>query len=153
MRVRDFMTVPVITIRADKKLIVVDEIMRGNNIKHLPVVDPGNRLIGVLSHRDLMEVSVTSLAVKIATAERRQHLAAGTVEQVMRREVISIGPDASIQEAAALMRQRNVGCLPVVEADRVIGILTLVDLARLVERLPADLPVAALDSPSAVGVA
>ncbi|HEY3933427.1 MAG TPA: CBS domain-containing protein [Gemmatimonadales bacterium] len=136
MRVYDLMTTPVVTIRSDKRLVVVDEVMQWHHIRHIPVIGNDGRLIGIVSHRDLLSAAVSTLAVKIAAAERRQHLAMSEVERIMNRNVISIGPDAPVQEAAALLRTKRVGCLPVVEGGYLLGIVTESDMVRLVEHLP-----------------
>ncbi len=135
MQVRDVMSSPVFTIRDDKRLRVVEEIMKWAHVRHVPVVDGGGRLVGILSHRDLMQAAVSSLAVRISEVERAQHLSATEVRTIMRRSPTTIGPAESVQRAAHLMRSRQVGCLPVVEGDQLVGIITEADLLAIVERL------------------
>lgn len=125
----------VFTIRDDKRLRAVEEIMKWAHIRHVPVVDGAGRLVGILSHRDLMRAAVSSLAVRISEVERAQHLAAGEVRAIMRKPPSTIGPSESVQRAAHLMRSQQVGCLPVVEGDRLVGIITEADLLAIVERL------------------
>jgi CBS domain-containing membrane protein len=129
------MSKPVFTIREDKHLRAVDEIMKWAHIRHVPVVDPQGRLVGIISHRDLLAAAVSTLAVKISEAERAQHLAASEVRQVMRKPAATIVPTAPVQHAAHLMRSHKIGCLPVVEGDKLVGILTEADLLGIVERL------------------
>jgi CBS domain-containing membrane protein len=135
VRVYDLMTTPVVTIRADKQLLLVEEVMQWHHIRHVPVVGNDGQIVGIVSHRDLMSAAVSTLAFTVAAAERRQHLAMSDVERIMKRDVISITPDAPVQEAAALMRARSVGCLPVVDDGYLVGIVTESDMARLVEHL------------------
>lgn len=78
MVVRDLMSSPVFTIREDKRLRAVEEIMQWAHVRHVPVVDAEGRLVGIVSHRDLLAAAVSSLAIKISQAERAQHLAAAT---------------------------------------------------------------------------
>ena len=139
MLVQDLMTSPVLTIRADKALVVVQEIMKWNHVRHVPVVGPNGQVIGIVSQRDLLAAAHSTLASDTTHADRRQHLAISDVERVMKREVFTIGPTEPVQAAAALMRAKRVGCLPVVEADgHLAGIITDADLVRLVEHLPTE---------------
>jgi CBS domain-containing membrane protein len=135
MQVRDVMSSPVFTIRDDKRLRAVEEMMKWAHVRHVPVVDGAGRLVGILSHRDLMRAAVSSLAVRISEVERAQHMAATEVRTIMRKSPRTIGPAESVQRAAYLMRSQQVGCLPVVEGDKLVGIVTEADLLAIVERL------------------
>ena len=135
MVVRDVMSTPVFTIREDKHLRAVEEIMKWAHIRHVPVVDAGGRLVGIISHRDLLAAAVSSLAIKISQVERAQHLAAGAVGQLMRKPAGTIGPDETVQRAAHVMRQNKIGCLPVLDGGMLVGIITEADLLGIVERL------------------
>ncbi len=135
MVVRDLMSKPVFTIREDKHLRAVEEIMRWAHIRHVPVVDAGGRLVGIISHRDLLAAAVSTLAIKISPVERAQHLAASEVSNVMRKPAATIGPDDSVQRAAHLMRLHKIGCLPVLDREELVGIITEADLLGIVERL------------------
>ena len=70
MLVHDLMSKPVFTVREDKHLRVVDEVMKWNHIRHVPVVDAGGRVVGINSHRDLLAAAVSTLAVRISQVER-----------------------------------------------------------------------------------
>jgi CBS domain-containing membrane protein len=135
MFVRDLMSAPVFTIKEDKHLRAVEEIMNWAHIRHVPVVTASGRLVGIISHRDLLAAAVSSLAVKISQAERAQHLAASDVRHLMHKPIETIGPDETVQRAAHLMRRHKIGCLPVVERDRLVGIITEADLLGIVEGL------------------
>jgi len=134
MVVRDLMTRKVFTIRLDKKLIVVREIMDWAKIRHIPVVDAQKRCVGLITHRDLLRVSISSRSSRIAKVERGQHLWTIPISEVMQSEVQTIGPDAPVRTAARLMRAKKIGCLPVVSEGRLIGILTEYDLLKLIEK-------------------
>lgn len=138
MVVRDLMSSPVFTIREDKNLRAVEEIMKWSHIRHVPVVDAGGRLVGILSHRDLLGAAVSTLAVKISQPERAQHLAASEVRLLMRKPAATISPGEPVQRAAHLMRHHKIGCLPVLDGDRLVGILTEADLLGIVERLSTE---------------
>lgn len=116
MRVQDVMTRKVETISADEPARAALERMRSRRIRHL-VVTRGSQLLGVLSDRDL-----TSLADR------------GSVETVgdrMTASVVTAKPDTTIRQAANLLRGRTIGCLPVEENGRLVGILTTTDLLEL----------------------
>jgi len=138
MHVRDIMTVKVFTIGADKKLFVASEIMEWAHIRHIPVVDRNNRVVGIISHRDILRASLSALDTRVAEAERRQHLSGASALAIMHHPARTITPNASVQEAAGVMRRFKIGCLPVVEEDRLIGIVTEYDILQLVEQLPPD---------------
>jgi len=133
MLVRDLMTRDVVTLEEDENLLLADDVMRLGRIRHLPVVGAGRKLVGLVTHRDMLRASVSSLAgigrVEDATIKR-----AIPVREVMARDVVTIGPDRPAVEAAELLLHRKVGCLPVVDEDgRLVGIVTeadFVDLAR-----------------------
>ncbi|MCG6958068.1 MAG: CBS domain-containing protein [Gemmatimonadetes bacterium] len=132
MIVRELMSFPVFTIRADKTLRAVQEIMDWAHIRHVPVVDAEGRLVGILSHRDILGAAISSLAIRIAEAERRQDLAAKEVQSVMQKVVATISPDERVQRAAQLMKQHRIGCLPVVDQGKLVGMITEADLLDLV---------------------
>jgi CBS domain-containing membrane protein len=130
------MTQKVFTLRSDKKLFAAQEIMSWARIRHVPVVDKENRLVGVISHRDLLHASISAIANPAPEVERKQFLSTIPIEKVMRTDIQTIGPDVSIQEAAKLMRARKIGCLPVVLEGKLIGIISEHDLLRVVEEMP-----------------
>ena len=138
MRVRDIMTTKVFTIGADKKAFVANEIMEWAHIRHIPVVDASNRVVGIISHRDVLRASLSALSTQFAEAERRQHLSGAPALAIMHHPARTIDPDASVQQAAGVMRQFKFGCLPVVKDDRLVGIVTEYDILQLVEQLPPD---------------
>lgn len=113
MRVGDVMTRKVETISVEEPAQAALERMRSRRIRHL-VVTRGSQLLGVLSDRDL------------ATLADR-----GSVETVgdrMTASVVTAKPDTTIRQAANLLRGRTIGCLPVEEKGRLVGILTTTDL-------------------------
>jgi CBS domain-containing membrane protein len=109
--------------------------MEWAHVRHVPVVDREGRVVGIVSHRDLLEASIASVSTRIANLERDQHLWTIPVENIMRKDVRTISPDATVQKAARIMRGEKIGCLPVVAQDKLVGILTEYDLLRIVEQL------------------
>jgi CBS domain-containing membrane protein len=125
----------VFTIREDKHLRAVDEIMKWAHIRHVPVVDAGGQLVGIISHRDLLAAAVSTLASNVSQADRAQHLATGEVRNLMHKPAATIGPGEPVQRAAHLMRLHKIGCLPVLDGEKLVGIITEADLLGIVERL------------------
>ncbi len=136
LRVKDIMTTKVFTIQPNKRLRAVEEIMNWAHVRHVPVIDDHGRLVGIVSHRDLMGAAVSTLQVRIAEVERTQHISAIEVRQFMHHPIATIGPDERVQRAAHLMRSLKIGCLTVLEDQRLVGIVTEADLLHIVEDLP-----------------
>jgi CBS domain-containing protein len=145
MRVRDLMEPEVVTLAATDTLDFAGDLMQLGRIRHLPVVAPGDRLVGILSQRDLFRAAVSSL-LQFQHDAQRAWLAKIRVEAVMTPNVITIDPGAAIRQAVDLMLEHRIGCLPVVEAGRLVGLLSetdclrhlahVLDLGEVKERLP-----------------
>lgn len=143
MLVRELMSKDVITVGPDTPITQIISLLAGQAISGLPVV-VGDKLVGIVSEGDLVmrEKPVrTPAAIAFLGAllfvksfeqtyeELRRHVGA-TAADVMTKDVITIGPDATVTEAASLILDRDVKRLPVVEGDRLVGILTRKDLVR-----------------------
>ncbi len=137
MTVRHVMSTKVFSVHPDKKLLVASELMDWAHIRHVPVVDDHGRLVGILSHRDLLRASISSLETRIVRAERREHLTHVTVAQVMQAPTHTVTPETTVRQAAATMRTFHVGCLPVIEHDLLVGIVTAHDLLGLIVHAPS----------------
>jgi CBS domain-containing protein len=129
-RVRDIMQTKLVTISAGDRLSTVEDIMRLGRVRHMPVVQ-GGRLVGVVSERDLLRASLSVLSGH-HDEERRAFLHVVEIARVMSAPPIVIGPDASIEQAAFIMADRKIGCLPVVEDERLVGLLTETDVLHWV---------------------
>lgn len=131
--VRDLMTADVVTLDLDENLLLADDVMRLGRIRHLPVVSE-HRLVGLVSHRDMLRASVSSLA-GLSHSEDASIKQAIPVREVMRHEVVTIGPDRPALEACELLLARKLGCLPVVdEESRLVGIITEADFVELARK-------------------
>ena len=133
MYVRDLMTPDVVTLAADDTLDLADGIMRLGRIRHLPVVS-GDRVVGIVSQRDLFRAAVSSLLQLGGEAERRW-LAGIPVKAVMTPHVFTVAPSISLRTAVHVMTEKRVGCLPVVEDGKLVGLISesdcLLHLAHL----------------------
>lgn len=125
--VRDIMQEKIVTLSVSDRLSTVEDIMTLGRVRHIPVVRLG-RLVGVVSERDLLRASLSNLAHR--SDERRAFLEGVDIAQVMSAPPVTVGPDASVEEAACVMADRKIGCLPVVEGDELVGLVTETDLLR-----------------------
>ena len=128
MRVRELMTVKVATLGSDDTLDIADGVMSMGRIRHLPVLEAG-QVVGVVSQRDLFRTALgAALAFGIS---RPQELTRSLeIRDVMSQPVVTVEPNALVQEAARTMAERKIGCLPVVEGGKLVGILTENDMMR-----------------------
>lgn len=129
MYVRDIMTAPVVAVGNTDNLKVVEEVMEWKHIRHLPVVNEDGELVGLLTHRDLLRVCVSSIA-DISRKEQDALLRGIPAEQIMTSGVLTVSPETDVRSAASLMLERKIGCLPVVDGRKLVGILTEADFVR-----------------------
>ncbi len=132
-RVRDIMSSPAVTVAPDCTVPAAMSLMRQKKIRHLPVVQNG-RLIGIISRGDLREAS-SRAAINADTYEINFMLSRLNVGNLMARKVYTVTADAFIVQAAEVMTEKKIACLPVVAVDgSVTGIVTESDLIRLLVR-------------------
>ncbi len=125
-RVRDIMQEKIVTISDSDTLSTVEDIMTLGHLRHMPVVHAG-KLVGVVSERDLLRASLSNLT-EFGSEQRRAFLTVVEIARVMSAPPIVIEPDAGVQEAARVMAEQRIGCLPVVDGDTLVGMLTETDL-------------------------
>jgi CBS-domain-containing membrane protein len=115
MIVKELMTAAVISAPPSMPMVEARSLMAKERIRHLPVIAPGGELLGIVTDRDVLS--------KL------------TVEEVMTRAVITVGPDRPARDAAQLMVDHQIGALPVEQSGRLVGIVTETDLLRAFIRL------------------
>lgn len=115
MQLREFMQTRVVTISPQEAASVAWSRMRGRRIRHLVVTENGS-VIGVVSEDDL--------GGRSGVAMRKHRL----VRQLMTSPVVTATPTTTLRQAATLMRRNSIGCLPVLDADRLVGIVTATDV-------------------------
>jgi len=119
----------VVTISADERVSTAEDIMTLGAVRHMPVVRAG-ALVGVVSERDLLRVSLSDLNA-YGEAERKAFLHALEISAVMSESPVTIHPEASVEKAASVLAEQRIGCLPVVDDDQqLIGIVTQTDVLR-----------------------
>ena len=134
--VRDIMHTELVTLARDEHLRMADDLMKLARIRHMPVVS-GDHLVGIVSQRDLFRAAVSSVLHFRPSAER-EWLEKIRVEEVMTKQVVTAQPDWPIRQAIDVMLEHRIGCLPVVEGERLVGLLSETDCLRLLGRLLAD---------------
>ncbi len=120
--VKDSMTREVATLSPEDTAKTALALCRERRIRHLPVLE-GGRLVGIASDRDFR-----AAAPPLGDPDRAAALAQIRVGEVMAREVVTAVPDDPIEQAANTMRERRIGCLPVVESGELVGIITASDV-------------------------
>ena len=128
-RVRDLMTSEVTTLRRNDQLSIADDVMRLGRIRHLPVLDEDEQVVGIVSQRDLFRGALAR-ALGYGAHAQQKLLGQLLVKEVMTNDPITISPDAPLAEAARLMLDQKIGALVVIESGRLAGILTESDFVR-----------------------
>ncbi|MGE0821893.1 MAG: CBS domain-containing protein [Candidatus Binatia bacterium] len=131
--VRDIMTGEVTTLGRNDSLQLAKDIMTLGRVRHFPVIDDG-KIVGVVSQRDLYKASLGSV-MKYGEKAQRAFLEGIAVKEVMAEPPITIASHASVKEAAQLMIEKKIGCLPVLEGPKLVGIVTETDMLKLVAEL------------------
>lgn len=126
MFVKNKMTTNPFTVSPDNNVPEAHEIMKTHGIKRLPVIKDG-KLVGIVSKEDILRAS-PSQATTFSINEVTYLLSKTKISQIMKKEPISISPDALLEEAALLMRDNAIGFLPVVENNKLVGIITEGDI-------------------------
>jgi acetoin utilization protein AcuB len=124
------MTKNPVTVKISDSLLAATRILKEKGFKHLPVLDGGGKLAGVVTDRDLKRASASD-ATTLEVHELLYLLDKVKIEQVMTRKPATIAPADSVQAAAKLMVERKIGCLPVMDGGKVAGIVTKDDLLRM----------------------
>jgi CBS domain-containing protein len=128
------MQTSVATVRGHDTLTVVDDLMKTGWVRHLPVVDAANRVLGVITQRDVLKASMSSMAGADPIAHQRW-LGQVLVRDVMTKKPITVRPEADLSEGVDKLLLGKFGCLPVVEQGKLIGLITETDLLRYLQTL------------------
>lgn len=128
MKVKDRMTTKVITVSPDTSISEAFRLMKENDIRRLPVVDK-DKPVGIITLTDLNQASPSS-ATSLSIHELNYLLAKTKIKDIIpkKQNLITVSPDAYIETAAKLMRKNTVSGLPVIENEKIVGIITETDL-------------------------
>ena len=116
LRVEQFMVTDLFTVQEDELIDLVANLMEWERIRHVPVEDPQHRLVGLVSYRNLLRV--------LAQGRGGGDQSTIAVSEVMKKDPVTVAPEANTLEAIALMRRHKIGCLPVVKDGRLVGLVT-----------------------------
>lgn len=134
MSVAELMTADVVTLTEDETLAHAQRCMARGRIRHLPVVRE-EKLVGLITHRDLLAASF-SIFAEVEASEQRRVFDTVRVVEAMHRDVVSVSPDLPVAKAARILLENKYGCLPVVDNEqRLRGIVTEADFLRLTVQL------------------
>ena len=139
MYVKHHMSSPALTITPDTPFQDALKLMHERKIRRLPVVDRNGKLVGIVSERDLLHAT-PSPATSLSVWELNYLLWKLTVKDLMATKVLTVTPDALLQEAATIMLEKKIGGLPVVDQDqKVVGVITETDIFKaLVDMLETE---------------
>lgn len=124
--VEQFMITDLYTVRPEDVLELAASLMHWRRVRHVPVEDDEGRLVGLVSHRDILEL------LALGKVEKASELA---VRDVMKMGLYTVSPETATLDALKLMREKQIGCLPVVVGDRLVGIITAHDFLTVSAKL------------------
>ena len=130
MLVKERMTRNPIFIRPDMPVTEAQALMKREKIHHLPVLDKDEKLVGIVTEKDLLYAS-PSVATTLSVYEMTSLLAKLKVDKVMSRDVMTVTEDIPLEEAARVMADRRIGGLPIMRGKALVGMITESDLFRI----------------------
>jgi len=136
MLVRDFMTTEITTLQEDASLLDATLIFARSSLRHLPILN-GKQLVGIVTERDLKHYTPSVLS-GISPEAYNQLMETTPLAKIMTRDPVTVGPDSSLVDAGQILYDQRIGCLPVVEAGELKGIITTTDMLKLLIRLLQD---------------
>ena len=126
LKVRDLMSPDVETIFVEETMDLANTIITLGGVRHLPVIEHSGKLVGLVSHRDLLR----AFAELYKSGRRDVDQERVSVADIMTKDIITVGPDDPALRAAEIIWENKFGCVPVVENNRVVGIITESDFVR-----------------------
>ncbi|MGH9776199.1 MAG: CBS domain-containing protein [Candidatus Acidiferrales bacterium] len=132
-KVGDFMTSPVTSLSPRSSLLEAALMMRRTGYRHIPITED-DRLVGIITDRDVSRLAPSRLE-KITAEEYNSVLDATVLESVMTAHPVTVTLATPVIEAVALLHRRKLGCLPVVDGEKLAGIITVTDMLEILYRL------------------
>jgi acetoin utilization protein AcuB len=125
------MTRKVITVEPDDGIFKAQELMAANRIRHLPVIQPDGRLIGIVTDRDIRSALPYKFFKEFPSEEEKKNFSGLKIKNIMSKDPITISPTYTIQDALVMIQDARVGALPVVDENGILrGIISVRDLLR-----------------------
>lgn len=146
MKAREIMSSEVITVKKDTTIEEIARILAGKNISGVPVVDGNNRIIGMVTQKDLLYKDVEPrfpAVVEILGGivflngvkhynEELKKLVATKAEDIMTKNVVVVNGDLPVEKVAGLMVEKDINRIPVVEKGEIIGIISRADIVKYI---------------------
>lgn len=127
MRVADRMKTALILVTPSHSVRTAWKLLREHQIRHLPVVEE-EKLVGIITDRDVRLVFPSALTSGPSERDPHDALEKLSVREIMTKQVVTVDPETSVTDAARLLLERRIGCLPVVQGNRLVGIITKTDI-------------------------
>jgi CBS domain-containing membrane protein len=127
--VADVMSTDVFTLGRNEKLSVADDVMKQERIRHIAVLDSDGMLCGILSQRDLFR-GILLRSLGYGGRAEQKLLDSLSVKDAMHDDVLTISPTSTLKDAADTMLANKVGCLPVVDGERLVGMISEADFVK-----------------------
>ncbi|MFG6686287.1 CBS domain-containing protein [Mariniflexile sp. HNIBRBA6329] len=130
------MTVPVITLKKNDSLETAERLFKKYHIRHIPVVS-GNAVVGMLSYTDLLRLSFADVTDDLDSDADADAMVYNmfTIKQVMKRHIVTVTSSNSIKEVAEILATKEFHALPVVDNNKLVGIVTTTDLIKYLLKL------------------
>ncbi len=127
--VEDVMSTDVFTLERNDKLSIADDVMKQKRIRHIPILDSDGQLSGIITQRDLFR-GILLRSLGFGSRAEEKMLESYSVKDAMKEDVISTTPDTPIADAARLMLSNKIGCLPVLDGERLVGLISEADFVK-----------------------
>lgn len=144
LKVKDIMTKDVVTVTKETTVMELAGIFSQRHLSSLPVLDQGGALIGIVTETDLVEqdknlhiptvISIFDWVIYLESDKKFEKelkkMTGGTVGDIYSSDVVTVSPDSSVSDAADLLSSRKITALPVVDGEKLVGIISRIDLIR-----------------------
>jgi len=125
MLVEEIMNQNVFTLKENDSVEQAITLINEKKIRHIPIVNDQNNLVGIVTDRDIKEASPSSLYVNL-----NHDFFTKPVKEIMKKEIVTAHPLDFVEEVAVLFYEHRIGCLPIVKEDLLVGIITQTDVLR-----------------------
>ena len=130
LKIKDIMTSEVFVLHAAQTLELVRSLMRIKHVRHVPIVEPDNTFVGLMTHRDLLAQTISHLAE--VDDEEQEYLDRHIhIMNIMKTDVTTVDPEMDVCNAITMLLEHKYGCLPVVTDGKLVGIVTEADFMKL----------------------
>lgn len=131
--VREIMMGFPVTLSPDDTLDLANDVISLGRIRHIPIVEQG-KLVGLLSERDLIGAAASRI-LGLKQKNKSALLKSQLVKKVMKKNVVTVKPDTAIKDAARLMADKKIGCVPVISEGTLVGLVTTTNVLRYLESI------------------